>query len=456
MRRLVQIILFTPDVDALRTFYEEGMGLRPVYAGPNWTSYRTAGATLALHPLEGGHRQEIELTFDSPDVGAEVERFRNWGVHAASEVQGQPYGTTVQFRDPEGNLIALRTGGDRPGDAGPVLGTVILNVEDLDAAVAFYREHVGLAPAYVSPHWVEFDAGDVRLALHRRGTGLHHPLHAARPVAFTLETLDLESWVEELRDRDVRLATRPTEQDFGFFAEALDPDGNVVVLREVAPPEHARGRTGRAVRRGRPDAPGRHAQAGEEGREGHQPADGAARVPRREEAGEEAALGHDAHRLLHARRGARPHAAQAAPHRRREEDQGQAGHGASEEGRARDGGPAAQRARDGEQGEAGEARVRGAGPQAPLERTRTGRKTGGPGSSTGPPVAFSRGCVRRVRERPAETSAIRPPSVMAPAFRGAMRTFPPQPPMPRGNAFSIRAILQQPAMGCHVSCWRPY
>ncbi len=236
MRRLVQIILFTPDVDAMRSFYEEGMGLRPVYAGPNWTSYRTAGATLALHPLEGGHRQEIELTFDSPDVEAEVERFRSWGVHATSEVQGQSYGTTVQFRDPGGNLIALRAGGDRPGDAGPVVGAVILNVDDLDAAVAFYRERVGLATAYVSPHWVEFEAGEVRLALHRRGAGLHHPLHAGRPVSFTLETLDLESWVEELSARDVHLATRPTELDFGFFAEVLDPDGNALVLREVAPP----------------------------------------------------------------------------------------------------------------------------------------------------------------------------------------------------------------------------
>jgi Lactoylglutathione lyase and related lyases len=181
MRRLVQIILFTPDVDSMRNFYEEGMGLRPVYAGPNWTSYRTAGAILALHPLDGGHRQEIELTFDSPDVEAEVEHFRNWGVHATSEVQGQTYGTTVQFRDPAGNLIALRTGGDRPGDSGPVVGSAVLNVEDLDAAVAFYREHVGLAPTYVSPHWVEFDAGDVRLALHKRGAGLHHPLHGGRP-----------------------------------------------------------------------------------------------------------------------------------------------------------------------------------------------------------------------------------------------------------------------------------
>ena len=120
MRRLVQIILFTPDVEAQRAFYEDGLGLHPVYAGPRWTSYRTAGATLALHPLDGGHRQEIELTFDSPDVGADVEHLRGWGIHAASDVQGQAYGTTVQFRDPAGNLIALRTGGDRPGDAGPV------------------------------------------------------------------------------------------------------------------------------------------------------------------------------------------------------------------------------------------------------------------------------------------------------------------------------------------------
>jgi catechol 2,3-dioxygenase-like lactoylglutathione lyase family enzyme len=236
MRRLVQIILFTPDVDAMRSFYEGSIGLHPVYAGPNWTSYRTAGTILALHPLDGGHRQEVELTFDSPDVEAEVEHFRNWGVHATSEVQGQTYGTTVQFRDPAGNLIALRAGGDRPGDAGPVVGAVILNVEDLDAAVSFYREHVGLATAYVSPHWVEFEAGDVRLVLHRRGTGPHHPLHGARPVTFTLEALDLESWVEELAERDVRLATRPTETDFGLFAEVLDPDGNVVVLREVTPP----------------------------------------------------------------------------------------------------------------------------------------------------------------------------------------------------------------------------
>ncbi len=237
MRRLVQIILFTPDVEAARKFYEEGIGLYPVYAGPNWTSYRTAGVTLALHPLGAMHRHEIELTFDSPDVKGEVDRLRNRGLHPVGEIQEQPYGTTAQFRDPEGNLVALRSGGDRSSDAGPVVGTVVVNVRDLDQAVAFYRDRLGLATSYVSPHWVEFEAGDVRLAVHKRPAGLNHPLHAGQRIAFCLETLDLDAWVDEIAERDVVFATAPTEQDFGFFAEALDPDGNVVVFRETAPPE---------------------------------------------------------------------------------------------------------------------------------------------------------------------------------------------------------------------------
>jgi catechol 2,3-dioxygenase-like lactoylglutathione lyase family enzyme len=236
MRRLVQIILFTPDVEAMRAFYEDGVGLHPVYAGPNWTSYRTAGVTLALHPLQGGHQREIELTFDSPDVAAEAARFASWGLHPVGEIQEQPYGTTVQFRDPVGNLIALRAGGDRPESGGPVLGTVVMNVDDLDEAVAFYRDRLGLATSYVSPHWVEFEAGEARLAVHKRPGGFNHPLHAARKVAFCLETLDLEAWVEEVESRDVRFVTPPTEQDFGLFAEAMDADGNVVVFRETAPP----------------------------------------------------------------------------------------------------------------------------------------------------------------------------------------------------------------------------
>ena len=46
------------------------------------------------------------------------------------------------------------------------LAHVISFVDDIDAAVAFYRHALGLQPRSVSPGWVEFDTGTTTLALH--------------------------------------------------------------------------------------------------------------------------------------------------------------------------------------------------------------------------------------------------------------------------------------------------
>jgi len=39
-------------------------------------------------------------------------------------------------------------------------------VADMDRAVAFYRDTVGLAVKFTTPFWSEFDTGEVTLALH--------------------------------------------------------------------------------------------------------------------------------------------------------------------------------------------------------------------------------------------------------------------------------------------------
>ena len=39
-------------------------------------------------------------------------------------------------------------------------------VADMQAAIAFHRDVLGLAPRFTSPHWSEFETGDVTLALH--------------------------------------------------------------------------------------------------------------------------------------------------------------------------------------------------------------------------------------------------------------------------------------------------
>ncbi|MBA3896500.1 MAG: VOC family protein [Sphingomonadaceae bacterium] len=39
-------------------------------------------------------------------------------------------------------------------------------VADMDVAVAFYRDTLGLALGFQSPHWTEFATGETKLALH--------------------------------------------------------------------------------------------------------------------------------------------------------------------------------------------------------------------------------------------------------------------------------------------------
>lgn len=46
------------------------------------------------------------------------------------------------------------------------LSYAIKYVDDMDRAVAFYRDKLGLEPAFQSPFWSEFATGDTKLALH--------------------------------------------------------------------------------------------------------------------------------------------------------------------------------------------------------------------------------------------------------------------------------------------------
>lgn len=39
-------------------------------------------------------------------------------------------------------------------------------VDDMDAAVAFHRDQLGLTPKFESPQWTEFSTGETTLALH--------------------------------------------------------------------------------------------------------------------------------------------------------------------------------------------------------------------------------------------------------------------------------------------------
>src|SRR5579864_8440744 len=57
----------------------------------------------------------------------------------------------------------------KPGREEPMQAKFVYAIKfvaDMDTAVAFHRDVLGLKPRFTTPFWSEFDTGDVTLALH--------------------------------------------------------------------------------------------------------------------------------------------------------------------------------------------------------------------------------------------------------------------------------------------------
>ncbi|MDP9297078.1 MAG: VOC family protein [Actinomycetota bacterium] len=101
-------------------------------------------------------------------------------------------------------------------------------VHDMDAAVAFYRDVVGLTlRRRDGDEWAEFDAPPIRLALH--GTGDAVP--ASGTVVFRVVDLDGARWSLERAGAEFEEHVGEVE-GFARFATFRDPDGNPIQIIE--------------------------------------------------------------------------------------------------------------------------------------------------------------------------------------------------------------------------------
>jgi catechol 2,3-dioxygenase-like lactoylglutathione lyase family enzyme len=100
---------------------------------------------------------------------------------------------------------------------------------DLDAAVRFYRDAVGLTLLRREKDaWAEFDAGPLRFALH--ATEEERPAGSGTAV-FRVEDLEAARWT--LQQRGVRFEEQTGEVGgVARFATFHDPDGNPLQLIE--------------------------------------------------------------------------------------------------------------------------------------------------------------------------------------------------------------------------------
>jgi extradiol dioxygenase family protein len=236
MGRLSIVVLFTPELARQREFYEKSLGMSAANAAARWVQFGTRDAVLALRELASGEKPRIELGFDVGPLDARLAQLAARGVKPAGDVEESADCRIARVKDPEGNVLQL-VERRKPTAAGPWprLSHAIVNAQAFDACAHFYHDSLGFKIAEEREHWVEFDTGGARLTLHawRDADGL--PLSPDQRVSFALMDDDLDAWADELRERGVRFATTPTEEELGRMAEVEDADGWFVVLRGPSP-----------------------------------------------------------------------------------------------------------------------------------------------------------------------------------------------------------------------------
>lgn len=108
-------------------------------------------------------------------------------------------------------------------------------VTDLDRAVEFYQDKLGLTLECSSPEhgYASLSAGPVRLGLAVPGPDQADLVGRHTGVGLNVE--DLESVHKRLSALNVKFSQPPTRQPWGgFMALVDDPDGNVFYLDQIS------------------------------------------------------------------------------------------------------------------------------------------------------------------------------------------------------------------------------
>lgn len=94
-------------------------------------------------------------------------------------------------------------------------------VSNMDRAVKFYRDTLGLPLKFQSPEWSEFATGTTVLALHPASER-----NPAGKVELGFSVDDLNAFHTAMTAKGVKFSMPPKAQDFGWLAQFLDSEGS--------------------------------------------------------------------------------------------------------------------------------------------------------------------------------------------------------------------------------------
>ncbi|MEO8041967.1 MAG: VOC family protein [Acidobacteriota bacterium] len=100
------------------------------------------------------------------------------------------------------------------------LNYVIKYVADMENAVAFFRDRMGLELRFQSPGWTEFATGETTLALHAASAS--HPAGSAQ-LGFGVK--DIEAFYSTAKADGIEFTAEPTETFGQRIARFKDSEG---------------------------------------------------------------------------------------------------------------------------------------------------------------------------------------------------------------------------------------
>ena len=98
-------------------------------------------------------------------------------------------------------------------------------VADMETAVAFYRDTLGLTVRFTSPDWSEFETGAVTLALHPETSR-----NAAGEVQLGFTTPDLEGIYADRDGAGLVFAAPPVREHGVLLSRLVDCEGAEISL----------------------------------------------------------------------------------------------------------------------------------------------------------------------------------------------------------------------------------
>jgi len=101
-------------------------------------------------------------------------------------------------------------------------------VQDMERAVDFYRNVLGLKILFRGKEWSEFEIGGQRLALHKAAS----PCTTGGGAVVSLQAKPIEDTMEQLKKRGVRFVAELQVFPYGKLAAFLDSEENRIGLYE--------------------------------------------------------------------------------------------------------------------------------------------------------------------------------------------------------------------------------